>query len=503
MIEHSVLDPCILGAKKKCVSDEEEEEEIEDQNQLTTTSIISLPNPMPLQQCQDHQQCQVASHAILLDQHHQHARDLKDLYSLIKLIRRLRLVKGYLFAIAWALFACVALVLIKATASSGLDGSIHAIFRYALQLAVMTCVIRSNNLQHFGPREHRLLLTCLGVIGCGGVLVGFFSVSFLEVSDVETLLNSCVIITAVIARLVLKEKLILCHLVSMCLNIAGVLFILRPNQLFGSKTEEKQQHNFIINETVWRNARQVLNYGNNGGNNGSLVFNNDTKVNHLHNHYDGSTPTLAPSFLSSWGLKIGESQFDTMMGVALVLTSATSQSIAQVMIRKLSLAKIHFSLMVAYPAYIGLPASILVSVLLRLYRMSLPSHSNKNTSFSNSSSSFCSFLSDVQAEHWLMAFGSGLCGCVGVICLNKALQYEDPTKVGMIKMSGVFFSFLFQYVFLDVGVDLLAVLGAVCVLSGVGLVMTIKLYERKLNSKRKQKGSSELNLCMRLLTIRL
>lgn len=72
---------------------------------------------------------------------------------------------------------------------------------------------------------------------------------------------------------------------------------------------------------------------------------------------------------------------------------------------------------------------------------------------------------------------AGIFGTVGIIFLNRALKYEDATKIGILKTTGVLFSFVLQYVFLGITVDFLGVFGAVCVCAGTISVMAIKLAE--------------------------
>jgi hypothetical protein len=74
----------------------------------------------------------------------------------------------------------------------------------------------------------------------------------------------------------------------------------------------------------------------------------------------------------------------------------------------------------------------------------------------------------------------------------------------MVKMIGVLFSFILQYLFLDIEVDVLGVLGAIFVVSGVLFVMMMKLYEKNSNQSNKcdEKSTTESkkqNILMRIL----
>lgn len=74
----------------------------------------------------------------------------------------------------------------------------------------------------------------------------------------------------------------------------------------------------------------------------------------------------------------------------------------------------------------------------------------------------------------------------------------------MVKMIGVLFSFILQYLFLDIEVDVLGVLGAIFVVSGVLFVMMMKLYEKSINQSIKNDDkqtaeSKKQNILMRIL----
>lgn len=379
--------------------------------------------------------------------------DLAILASLIKFIKTLKTIRGYIYGILFALSMCMANILIKM--SPNLDGSNHAMIRYTIQLFVMFYFINSNNLEYLGPKKQRSLLTFRGLIGCAAVIISFFSIRYLDVSDVETLTNSCVLITALVARLVLKEKLTVCHILALILNVIGVLFILRPTFLFG--IEENVISALHLKNITTSNAHQHLNQ--------TMLL-----------HGKNSNRTLYGKHVQILDHSNREVT-DTAIGIILVLVSATCMSMAQVSIRKLCLSKIHFSITSIYPAYVGIPSSILVTIILILTNST---HANFNED------------AEVISMQVLYSIIAGVFGTLGIIFLNQALKYEDPTKIGMVKMIGVLFSFILQYIFLDIEVDVLGVLGAIFVISGVLFVMMIKLYEKnksKLNSVDEKKAS--------------
>lgn len=107
-----------------------------------------------------------------------------------------------------------------------------------------------------------------GFVGSLGGILGFFSIKYLDVSDYETLTNSCVLLTALLARIFLKEKLSVCHFFATVLTITGVMFIIRPEFLFGIEVDLEDffhvnltQHNLNINQTFVDSHGHVQNLG--------------------------------------------------------------------------------------------------------------------------------------------------------------------------------------------------------------------------------------------------
>lgn len=94
-------------------------------------------------------------------------------------------------------------------------------------------------------------------------------------------------------------------------------------------------------------------------------------------------------------------------------------SIAQVAIRKLSLAKIHFSVISIYPALIGLPVSILLSFLLIVTKSS---HIDISEEIE---------IIPIQVVYSAIA---GFLATLSLVCLNLALKLEDASKIGMVTL---------------------------------------------------------------------
>ena len=67
------------------------------------------------------------------------------------------------------------------------------------------------------------------------VITVYFSLMLLNPSDVVTLMHGSIIITGILSRIFLKEKLTIAHLIGLMLTVMGVIFISKPSVLFSNE----------------------------------------------------------------------------------------------------------------------------------------------------------------------------------------------------------------------------------------------------------------------------
>ncbi len=292
----------------------------------------------------------------------------------------------------------------------------HTLIRYVIQFVLMLFFVKTSHSNLFTGYNHKTigLLTVRGLFGFSALCFSYLSLKYLDVSDVESVQNSSLLITAILGRIFLKEKMSMFHLVAILFTIVGVVLILRPTVLFGIETD--------LEKLLKLNLTAVKN---------------------------GTIGT---------GSKYSkESLITSVIGVSTVIISAILTSISHITIKKLCIYNIHFSVNSMYPVIFGLPFSAILSVWLFILE------------------SKCQFK--ILPLHVLFSCCSGLISTVGLIFLNKALMVEDTTRISVIRTSGVLFSFIFQYAFLGVETDLLGIIGALCIIIGTLTVVFIKLYD--------------------------
>lgn len=332
----------------------------------------------------------------------------------------IRPIVGYLLGLLYAFCVCMMNIFVKM--GSSLDASTHSTFAYTIQMIVMLILVKAYHQPTFGPRSQLKLLLIRGAAGSATIILGFFSVKYLDIGDIETLSNSAVIITAILSRFFLNEKLTVSHILALILTITGVLFIVRPSFLFNLEENIEILLHVNLSETNYTHS-EIIDHSN-------------------------------------------RSFIETMIGVSIVLSSALCFSITQVSVRKLCLMNAHFSVATLYPALIGLPVSLIISfILLATNNSNIDLEKNK----------------DVFLLHLGYAVIGGLFGTACNVTIQYALRFEDATKIAMVKTFGVLFSFILQYIFLDIKVDFLGVIGAVIIVSAILFVLSLKIFDSKLS----------------------
>jgi uncharacterized membrane protein len=165
-------------------------------------------------------------------------------------------IKGYIFGFLFTILSCISNILIKMSVS--LNSFNHATIRYIIQLFVMLLVIKKLGINPLGPINQRKLLILRGFTGCTALIFSYYSLKYLDVSDVETLVNSSVLFTAIFGRIFLKEKITICHIFATIFTFVGVGFVLRPAFLFG--IEYNLEEFFHVNLTSHNNRSNQQTY---------------------------------------------------------------------------------------------------------------------------------------------------------------------------------------------------------------------------------------------------
>lgn len=143
--------------------------------------------------------------------------------------------KGTIYGVLSAFSFCAAQVVMKRT--KHFSPSDISLIRYIVSLILMVIILRYHKLKLLGPRKQFKLLLTRGIFGAFSLLSFYFSLMLMNPSDSVALLHSSIIITAVLSRLFLGEKLTLAHFFAIVLTANGVLFISKPSFIFENELD--------------------------------------------------------------------------------------------------------------------------------------------------------------------------------------------------------------------------------------------------------------------------
>ena len=296
----------------------------------------------------------------------------------------------------------------------------------------MITIIKCKKSHPLGPIKQRKLLVMRAFFGSIGLVTFFFAFKLLEPSDCLAITHTSVIITSILARIILKEKLTIAHLIAVLLTVAGVILIAKPAALFGNLTQLNKTallfSNCSTNETTFLNCSAVIESDQNSFN----------------------------------------TEFYTTIGIIIALFCSLCSSTVQILLKKLSTQKVHYSIVIIYVTYVGIPVTLAISVV-----MALTGLSHKN---------FPNNLHKMPLQILYVTI-SAVLGIFSQILLNFSLKYEEASKVAIFRTLDVFFTFLFQYVFLNISLDIFSFIGSSSILMGTFLILSFKLVENRMVQK--------------------
>lgn len=168
-------------------------------------------------------------------------------------------------------------------------------------------------------------------------------------------------------------------------------------------------------------------------------------------------------------LEIERMDLNRYLGIGFGLTGAFAASVVSILLKKLANNKVHFSIAIIYASYLGLPVCSLISFIL-LY-------TGKEV---KPLISYFELL--IQIGITVLAAISGL---TGQACMNFAFLHEDVTKVSLVRSTDVLFTFLFQYIVLNIHSNLFSVLGAMLILVSVVMIMIYKIMDQRYIKKHR------------------
>jgi drug/metabolite transporter (DMT)-like permease len=359
-------------------------------------------------------------------------------------LKKLIKYRGYFLGICAAFLLSFSKVILKK--SPLLAGSDHSLIRYVIQFIFLFGIIKYKKLNLLGPNPKvRKMLSFRGFVGAIGMIFLHFAITMIAPSDTVAVTHSSVIITAILARIFLKERFSIAHILSLILTVIGILFISQPSFLF--KKMQKHPTLSLLSNSKYGNVNASYNLKNFTSIKNSKVFEN-TMIN-----------------------------YSLYIGIFLTLCGALTTGIVQIAVKHLCNKKVHYSIIIIFSSYFGMPLSLLISLALYFTGVS---YKNLN-SFDTQSILLQVFYS----------FFSAVVGLAAQICLSLALKYEEASKIAIIKTTDLIFTFIFQSYLVNIEKDYLSSIGAYLILGGAFLVFVFKFIEKKFNHNKAEIKSTK------------
>lgn len=180
---------------------------------------------------------------------------------------------------------------------------------------------------------------------------------------------------------------------------------------------------------------------------------------------------------------IQSSHTASYVGISLALLAACCGSLGSILIKKLTDLKVHYSINILYPCYAGLLISIATSVGMYLANLR-----NIKPSVYDTTEKF------IWQIFYLIC--SALCGCIVQWLSVVSNRYESASKLAIVSTTNLFWSFLLQYVILDIGANFFSTCGALLIFVSVIFSILIKIIDKRLNRKSRKEKEKSTKSCL-------
>jgi len=284
-----------------------------------------------------------------------------------------------------------------------------------------------------GPKNQRLNLIMSGFLLAFAGLTLSLSVKYIDPSDTEALRSTRLLMIIILARIILKEKMTIIHILCFTLTILGVLFITQPSFLVQNFSH------FIKNS----------------------------------------------SFINETNKVVDSSPMASYLGISFGIICACCSSLIAILVKKLTDAKVHYSLSLLFGCYFGLPLSIAISIGMYFSDLRKVNPLVYDTN-------------EKLAWQIFYMVGSALFGCLFQSLTVVSNRYETASKLAIVSTTNLFWSFLLQYILLDIDSNFFSTIGALLIVFSVILSILVKMIDEKLKKKSLKENEKKSNFCFKI-----
>jgi drug/metabolite transporter (DMT)-like permease len=356
---------------------------------------------------------------------------------------------GICFGILSAFFYAISSTLVKK--AKMFTGTELATIQYILRIILLTTIARYKGLNIFGEKGKRKLLAYRGFSGALTMIFINFSTKLIVPSDSIALLHTNVIMVAVLARVFLGDKFTMVHLIILVFTCFGVLFISQPSFLkswAGIATTGAALVPSDLCTSLGDGALDCLR-------NGTL-----------------NVTTLAPvAATETTGYKL-------YLGISFGMAAAMASAAVAVLLKKLNNVHVHYSIAIVYAAYIGLPIALALSIIMYLTGI----EKVKDWSI---------YSTNDMVWQCIWCLISGLTGIAAQATYHVSLKHEDPTVISVMRCTDLFFTFILQFLFMNITANMFSTTGAILIFVATLFTLIFKSISYRVNNKKDAHKSDE------------
>lgn len=147
-----------------------------------------------------------------------------------------------------------------------------------------------------------------------------------------------------------------------------------------------------------------------------------------------------------------------------------------VILKQLSNKKVHFSIATIYASYFGLPVSFIISLIMLI---------------TGTTQRDQELLKDIPSFTLQIFFSlmSGVSGVLSQIAKVTSYKHEDASKISIIRSTDLFFTYIFQYFFLNISTNIYSGIGALLIIFGTVLILVYKMVETNITKSNDKKSN--------------
>ena len=156
------------------------------------------------------------------------------------------------------------------------------------------------------------------------------------------------------------------------------------------------------------------------------------------------------------------------------MAAAGASAAVAVLLKKLNKIRVHYSIAIIYAAYLGLPIAIILQIIM--YSTGIEKIKDYSV-----------FTTSDILWNCLWAFISGITGMAAQATYHVSLKHEEPTVISVVRCTDLFFTFILQYIFMNITVNFLSATGAILIFFATLLTLVFKSISYRVNQKKENK----------------